>query len=63
MDMTARRVGLLMSGDLQVAVKGIAKEPLFTAGPNHEDKVADLLLHSISEEHFSLRRDLGIHLE
>jgi hypothetical protein len=59
-DATARRVGLLLTGDLTTAVAGFAREPLFTAGPKQDDQINDLLVHSVSEAHFAIREQLGV---
>lgn len=58
-DATCRRAGLLISGDLEVAIDGIAREPMFTSSQAAEEKIADLLVHSVSPEHHELRRKLG----
>jgi hypothetical protein len=59
-DATARRVGLLLTSDLQTVVDGLSREPLFTAGPSPDEKVKELLVHSVSNVHFELRERLGI---
>ena len=59
-DATCRRAGLLLAGDLRTAVEGMAREPIFTSNHSTEDKIADLLVHSVSPEHHTLRRKLGL---
>ena len=59
-DATARRVGLLLAGDLQTAVVGLDREPRFTAGQPMDEKIADLLSHSVSPVHHRLRAKLGL---
>ena len=62
-DATARRAGLLLAGGLDVAAADLDREPLFAQRTSREKRVTDLLLHSVSEEHFALRRELGLALE
>lgn len=62
-DATARRAGLLLAGGLDVAAADLEREPLFAQRTSREKRVADLLLHSVSEEHFALRRELGLSLD
>ena len=53
---------MLLTADLETVVAGMSREPLFTAGPSQEDKIADLLIHSVSSTHFELRERLGVTL-
>jgi hypothetical protein len=46
-----------------VAAGDLDREPLFAQRTSREKRVADLLLHSVSEEHFALRKDLGLSLD
>lgn len=62
-DATARRAGLLLSGGIDVAAADLDREPLFAQRQSREKRVSDLLLHSVSEEHFALRKDLGLSLD
>ena len=59
-DMTARRVGLLLAGDLEAAALAMNDEPALAGQLDHRSRIGDLLLHSVSAEHLSLRRDLRI---
>jgi tetratricopeptide (TPR) repeat protein len=59
-DASCRRAGLLIAGDLRTAVDAIAREPIFTSGQRADDKVADLLVHSVSPQHHALRKELGL---
>ncbi len=59
-DATARRVGLLLSGDLQAAVSGLNREPRFTSRQPMDDKIADLIAHSVSATHHRLRAKFGL---
>jgi hypothetical protein len=61
-DGAARRAGLLLSGDLEVAVAHLGREPRFTAGRSREEKTAELLIHSVSPTHHRLRVKLGLAL-
>jgi hypothetical protein len=56
---TAHRVGLLLSGDLEVAAKMVSMEPVQVGGPQVKDKVRELVLYSISEDFFAARQHLG----
>jgi tetratricopeptide (TPR) repeat protein len=62
-DASARRAGLLLAGGLEVAASDLDREPLFAQRTSREKRVSDLLLHSVSEEHFALRKDLGLALD
>ena len=59
LDATARRAGLLLSGALDVAAADLHREPTFARRPPREQRLADLLTHSVSAEHLTLRRSLG----
>ncbi len=63
LDATARRAGLLLSGALDVAAADLSREPMFSRRRPREERVADLLVHSVSEEHLGLRRSLGLAVE
>jgi tetratricopeptide (TPR) repeat protein len=60
LDATARRAGLLLGGALDVAAADLSREPMFSRRIPREQRVADLLVHSVSEEHLGLRRSLGL---
>jgi golgin subfamily B member 1 len=62
LDATARRAGLLLSGALDVAAADLHREPTFARRRPREERVADLLVHSVSDEHLALRRGLGVGL-
>ena len=55
---TCRRTALLLSGDLSIALDSVRHEPMPPRSPI--DPIADLLLHSCSEEHARLRESLGL---
>jgi hypothetical protein len=57
---TAFRAGLLMSGDLEVALRacGDAADGAARVGP--QDRVRELLMYSVSEDFFTLREAMGL---
>lgn len=59
-DATARRAGLLLAGDLETAAYDLRREPSYARQTSHDQKVADILLHSVSDEHLELRAKLGL---
>jgi golgin subfamily B member 1 len=61
-DATARRAGLLLGGALDVAAADLHREPTFARRRPRDERLADLLVHSVSAEHLGLRRDLGLAL-
>jgi golgin subfamily B member 1 len=63
LDATARRAGLLFSGGLDIAAADLSREPTFSRRRPREERVADLLVHSVSDEHLALRRELGLAIE
>lgn len=63
LDATARRAGLLFGGALDVAAADLHREPMFARSRPRNERLADLLVHSVSEEHLALRRDLRLGLQ
>ena len=59
-DYAAARAGFLISGDLETAARVVSSEPTVVGGPQVNNKVADLVLYSISEEYFAARQALGL---
>jgi tetratricopeptide (TPR) repeat protein len=59
-DAVARRVGLLVCGDLEAASAGVHREPRYTAAIPHKERIADLVTFMLSDEHAAIRRDLGL---
>ena len=59
-DSTARRVGFVVSGDLEVAANMARNEPTVVGGPSQNDKVRDLVLFSVSEDYFAARKALQL---
>jgi hypothetical protein len=58
---TATRAGLLLSGDLDAAWCAISSEPRIPGDIRPEQRIQELLVFSVSEDYFALRRRLGIH--
>jgi tetratricopeptide (TPR) repeat protein len=59
-DITASRAGLLLCADLEIAKKIIATEPQLPGDLPPAEKMQELLVFSVSEQYFSLRKTLGI---
>jgi hypothetical protein len=59
-EITASRAGLLLCADLEIAKKIIAAEPQLPGDLPPGDKMKELLVFSVSEQYFSLRKTLGI---
>ena len=59
-DFTASRAGLLLSGDLDIAKKIMAAEPAMPGDLPAADKMKELIVYSVSEPYFALRKLLGI---
>jgi tetratricopeptide (TPR) repeat protein len=61
-DHTANRVGLLLSGDVQVAADWTKNDMLAIGKEQPAERVRQLLKFSVSEDYFALRRELGLAL-
>jgi tetratricopeptide (TPR) repeat protein len=61
-DLTADRVGLVLSNDLKLATAIISASPEESSSVSTKEREHELLRYSISEEFFELRRRLGIAL-
>jgi tetratricopeptide (TPR) repeat protein len=59
-DITACRAGLLLCADLEIAKKIIAAEPQLPGDLPPAEKVKELLVFSVSEQYFAVRKTLGI---
>ncbi len=59
-EVTACRAGLLLCADLEIAKKIIGAEPQLPGDLPPPDKMKELLIFSVSEQYFSLRKALGI---
>ena len=65
-ELTAYRVGLLLSGDLRIAGQMISQEqaPLGVgATMSPRDTIKELVLYSISEDYFTARRAIGVNAQ
>jgi hypothetical protein len=59
-EITASRAGLLLCADLEIAKKIIAAEPQLPGDLAPPEKMKELLVFSVSEQYFALRKTLGI---
>ena len=59
-EVTACRAGLLLCADLEIAKKIIAAEPQVPGDLPPADKLKELIVFSVSEQYFTLRKALGI---
>ncbi len=57
---TAHRAGLILCGDLKTAASLVTQEHTVLGGPGPQDKVNELLLYSVSESYFYVRRILSL---
>ncbi|HEX4450787.1 MAG TPA: tetratricopeptide repeat protein [Kofleriaceae bacterium] len=61
-DLTANRVGLIVSNSLEVAARSIATEGATLSSMSVKERLRDLLAYSVSEPYFAVRRHLGLHV-
>ncbi|HZO16549.1 MAG TPA: hypothetical protein VFB62_24910, partial [Polyangiaceae bacterium] len=59
---TAARAGLLLAGDLDVAKKVIAASPQIPGDLSPQERIKELMLFSVSDAHFALRRQIGVQI-
>jgi tetratricopeptide (TPR) repeat protein len=59
-EITAARAGLLLCSDLEIAKKIIGAEPQLPGDLPPGEKVKELIVFSVSEQYFALRKALGI---
>ena len=59
-DITSARAGLLLCADLEIAKKIIAAEPQLPGDLPPQEKLKELIVFSVSEQYFTLRKALGI---
>ena len=58
-DLTAARVGFVLTGDLKAAARVISSEPAGTSPLTSKQRLKDLLAYSVSESYFKVREILG----
>jgi len=61
-DLTANRVGLIVSNDFETAARAIATEGAALSSMSVKDRLRDLLAFAVSEPYFQVRRHLGLHV-
>lgn len=61
-DLTANRVGFIVSNDLETAARTIATEGAALSSLSVKDRLRDLLAYAVSESYFAVRRHLGLHI-
>ncbi len=59
-EVTACRTGLLLCADMEIAKKIVSAEPQLPGDLTPAEKMKELLVFSVSEQYFSLRKALGI---
>ena len=59
-DHTTSRLGLLLCGDLHTAAAAIKNDPIPVGKASVKEKIRELVLFSISDEFFALRKQLGL---
>ncbi len=59
-EITACRAGLLLCADLEIAKKIVAAEPQLPVDHTPQEKLKELIVFSVSEQYFTLRKALGI---
>ncbi len=59
-EITGSRAGLLLCGDLEIARKIISAEPQLPGDLSPTEKMKELIVFSVSEQYFALRKTLGI---
>lgn len=62
-ELTCNRVGFILCNDLEVAAKRISTEPASIGGLSAKDRIKELMLYSVSEEYFRVRRELGLTID
>lgn len=59
-DLTANRVGLILSNDLEIAARKVATEAGGLSVMPVKQRLRELLAYSVSEKYFAVRRHLGL---
>lgn len=62
-DLTADRMGFVLANDLELAQEMIKAADEASASVSQKDRLKELLLYSVSEEYFALRRRIGINID
>jgi golgin subfamily B member 1 len=62
-DLTANRVGLILSNDLETAARIVATEQGAPSTLSAKDRLRELLAYACSEEYFLVRRHLGLEVQ
>ena len=60
LDHTANRLGFVLCNDLVEATQAIRNESIIMSRASIADRIQELILFSVSEEYFALRKGLGI---
>ena len=61
-DLTADRIGFVLSNDLKIANAVIEASPEDSSAIPRKDRLRELLVYSVSEQYFELRKRIGISL-
>ena len=61
-DLTADRVGFLLSNDLEIATAVVRASPEAAAGVSQKERLKELHHYSVSQEYLSLRYKIGVAL-
>jgi hypothetical protein len=59
-DLTANRVGFILSNDLEIAARNVATESGGLSVMPVKERLRELLAYSVSEEYFAVRKHLGL---
>jgi len=59
-DLTAARVGFVLTSDLKAAARVLTTEPAGTSPLSSKQRLKDLLAYSVSEDYFAIRKLLGL---
>ena len=62
-DLTADRAGFLVANDLELAQEMIKAADEASSAVPQKDRLKEMVLYSVSEEYFAIRRRLGIHID
>jgi tetratricopeptide (TPR) repeat protein/serine/threonine protein kinase len=61
-DLTADRIGFVLSNDLKIANAVIEASPEDSSSVSRKERLSELLAYSVSEQYFELRKHIGIAL-